>query len=95
MLKNISLRAQLIGLTVLLILALVFNGLFGVVKVNTIAGEIKGVVEQDIPLTKIMTQITTHQLEQGVLFERLMRFGFNITASVSARKGFEESEHEF
>ncbi|HIJ85784.1 MAG TPA: methyl-accepting chemotaxis protein, partial [Magnetococcales bacterium] len=48
-----------------------------------------------MPMTKIISKITTHQLEQSILFERAFRHGEGMSASKRAAEGFEHSKKEF
>ena len=41
---------------------------------NQIGLELESIAHSDIPLTEVISRITTHQLEQAILFERFMRY---------------------
>jgi hypothetical protein len=47
----------------------------GAWQMNKIKVEIEGIAERDLPLRAGLTQITIHQLEQAVNFERAIRTG--------------------
>lgn len=47
----------------------------GLKSLWSIGKELDAIASQDIPLTKILTKITTHQLEQAIHFERAVRYG--------------------
>lgn len=75
MLKNITLKAKLMFLAIMLIgLIWVAVGV-GVNKMQLIGSEISAIAHEDIPLTEAVTAITIHQLEQAIHFERAMRHG--------------------
>jgi len=68
---------------------------------NKIGSEIVSIAEQDIPLTRAISEITIKQLEQAVNFERALRFGEEMAREPSAEahfkhamKVFEELSHE-
>lgn len=63
-----------IGLTcsALVLLGVMASGV-GIYFMNRIGGEIAEIAEEDIPLTEALTDITLHQLEQGILLERGLR----------------------
>ena len=58
----------------LLSLILITSG-FGLYSMSKIGEELVSIAEFDIPLTKSMTEVTTHQLEQAIHFERAVRYG--------------------
>ena len=72
---QLKLRTRIVGVVAALLLLL--SGVAGVsiFKLNNIGKEIKGIAEQDIPLTEVITKITVKQLEQAVRFERAMLAG--------------------
>ncbi len=47
---------------------------FGIIQIRSIGTEIEEIAEEDIPLTRILTEITIHQLESAVWLERAYRF---------------------
>ncbi|MBF0625074.1 MAG: methyl-accepting chemotaxis protein [Magnetococcales bacterium] len=57
--------------------------------------QIKGVAEEDMPLAKVVSQITEQQLEQSILLERALRFGEVMSANAHAAKGFAQAEKAF
>lgn len=73
-----------------LIFALIANIAFSSYKMNQIGEEIVTIAEQDIPLTRSLTEITLNQLEQAINFERALRYAIashnNSSASEHARQ---------
>lgn len=67
---TIAQKVYLMGFLQLLIMLLM--GAFALVQMNKIGNELIDIAEEDIPLTKKMTLVTEHQLEQAVLFERAL-----------------------
>ncbi len=43
-----------------------------IIQMQSIGNELADIAEEDIPLSNIVTKITEHQLEQSVLFERML-----------------------
>lgn len=43
-----------------------------IIQIQSIGNELADIAEEDIPLSNIVTKITEHQLEQSVLFERML-----------------------
>lgn len=58
--------------TILTLLTLIVNS-FLEFKVSEIGYEIEAVAERDMPLIEAISQIETHQLEQAIHFERIIR----------------------
>lgn len=73
--QNLSIKAQftlLVGTLLGLFILLCSYTLF---QLHAIKIELHEVTEEDIPLTKIVTEITTHQLEQAIYFEKGLYYG--------------------
>ncbi|MEO5327007.1 MAG: methyl-accepting chemotaxis protein [Magnetococcus sp. THC-1_WYH] len=90
-----KLRTQILGLVILLVVLMAGLSGYGIFQMGVIGGEIKGVAEQDMPLTKVVTEVTAYQLEQSVSFERVFRHGEVMSASKRAAEGFEHAKKEF
>jgi len=82
------------GIGVLMV-GIIFLSLLTVSSLNTIGNELGSIVENDIPLTNKVTKITEHQLEQAILFERMVRYGHAMSDDKHAAEKFEEYEKEF
>ncbi len=95
-LDNMKLSTKIISLvSVLMILLIAISG-FSIVKMGNIGDEIKDIAEEDIPLTEAITQITIHQLEQAIWFERALRFGEMVgSGNENARSDLKHAEEEF
>jgi len=65
----------------------------GIRKIANIRDEMKGISEKHIPLTKVVSKITTNQLEQSVCLERALRFGEVAITKGDARKGLLSDVH--
>lgn len=93
-------RSMGVGVKIYLIVGLCL-ALLGIVasvaiwQMNKIGTEIEAIAEQDMPLTSALTNVTIHQLEQAVQFERAFRFGEEMITHPETRKAFEKSSHEF
>ncbi|MHA1546319.1 MAG: MCP four helix bundle domain-containing protein [Alphaproteobacteria bacterium] len=70
----------------LALLALVAGA--GIWQMEKIGVEIEGIAERDLPMTKGLTQITIHQLEQAINFERAIRTGEEMVTHPAARQEF-------
>ncbi len=83
---QISYKIYLMGaIQLLLVLAI---GWVGISQMNKIGKEIVEIAEEDIPLTKALTLMTEHQLEQAIYFENAL---FKGTLMSQGFPGAEES----
>jgi len=64
-------------------------------RLNTMAHHISAIETADIPLTKGMTSITEHQLEQEIYFERAFRFAFEMKTEAHAKEEIEHAIEQF
>ena len=93
--NNISVKIKIFGMAGLLILALIISVAYALLAMNKIGGELVAIAEEDIPLTKITTEITIHQLEQGINFERALRFALVMDNDPVAAKRFNQEVNTF
>jgi len=74
MLRKLTIKHKVYALATLgAVLALFIAG-GAIYSINAVGVQLKQIAEEDIPLTSAVTQITVHQLEQAVLFERATRY---------------------
>jgi len=73
---KISQKIYLLGIIQLFLVCLV--GGAGYIQMDKIGTELVDIAEEDIPLTKKITVLTEHQLQEAVLFERAMRVHFGV-----------------
>jgi methyl-accepting chemotaxis protein len=69
-LSNLSIGTRIFTMVGLLTAVLAVVGGIGIWKMDKIGTEIVEIAEQDIPLTEKLTQISLHQLQQGILLEK-------------------------
>ena len=58
-----------------LLVLMVVVGVFSIVKMQQVGGELKSIADYDIPLSEALGEVNSHQLEMAVLFERGARHG--------------------
>jgi methyl-accepting chemotaxis protein len=92
---NMKLSTKIITLASVLLILMVSIAGFGIVKLNSIGEEIKGIAEEDIPLTTALTKVTEHQLESALWFERALRYGEVLASKADAAQGLQQAEGEF
>jgi len=94
-LRYMSIKAKISLVIVVLILALVTNAGFSSYKMNQIGEQLATIAEEDIPLTRSLTEITLNQLEQAINFERALRFAYEEKNSSAAGKHAKHAQSEF
>ena len=81
-----------VGFCLAVLLAVAATGIW---QMQKIGNEIEGIAERDIPLTQAVTNMTIHQLEQAINFERALRFGEEMKSSKHAGEQFVHAVGEF
>ena len=94
-LTNMSVGKKLLAIVSLSIVLMVVVAGTGIVQINKIGEELAGIAERDVPLTEILSKITTHQLEQAVNFERAIRYGEEMAHEPAAREHFATAVERF
>lgn len=94
-LSNFSVRAKIYGVVAMFIAALAICVGYALNSMNQIGSELVSIAEEDIPLTNVVSQITTHQLEQAINFERALRYGGSIGTEAVAAQHFTEAVEKF
>ncbi|WP_029065779.1 methyl-accepting chemotaxis protein [Labrenzia sp. DG1229] len=90
-----SVAAKVLTIVLVLSLVIVAQSVFSVTQLNKIGKELETIAESDIPLTEVLSRITSHQLEQSVLFERILRLNGLVAGDLelqrkAAQKKFKE-----
>ena len=73
--SNLSIRGRFFVLSFSMLLLILLVSGYSWLSMKQIGGELASIAEDDIPLTAALSQITVHQLEQAIHFERAVRFG--------------------
>jgi methyl-accepting chemotaxis protein len=93
--KNLKIGIKIMGMVGVLLLLMAISSGFGIFKIGHIGEELKGIAEEDIPLTEAISEITVNQLEQAVWFERALRFGEVMADRQTAAEGLKLAEESF
>lgn len=94
-LKNMTMRSQVVFLSCFLLFFMLVGSVFSLYSLNSIGGEIKQIAEEDLPLTILITEVAENQLNQSVLFERMLRFGEMMKANPGISERLKETVDEF
>lgn len=74
LLHKLRIGHRIYALVALLLLFIATIGSIGVYKMTIIGNEMEEITHKNLPLTVLLEKITTHQLEQGILLEKGLRF---------------------
>jgi methyl-accepting chemotaxis protein/carbonic anhydrase len=94
-LKNMTMRSQVVFLSCFLLFFMLVGSVFSLYSLNSIGKEIKGIAEEDLPLTILITEVAENQLNQSVLFERILRFGEMMKTNPGISERLNETVSEF
>ena len=94
-LKNMKIRTKILGAMGLCIAAMIGVSTYSIVQMNKIGTEIASLAEETMPLTKVVNEITVHQLEQTIEFEKFLRFALESEHDAAATKLYEASVKKF
>lgn len=92
-LKKMKIGQRIMLLVSVLLFITVAIGGVGVYKMALIGAELEDISGKDMPMTTMLTKITEHQLQQEIMFEKLLRF--QGVTSHAAGEGFEEVAKKF
>ncbi|MBI9092086.1 MAG: hypothetical protein JEZ12_22980 [Desulfobacterium sp.] len=95
LLRTVSMRNQVIATVSSLILLMLITSIFSIVKNNRIGNELEQIAKEDMPLTMIITQINTNQLQQAIWFERMFRHGEMLQRNPGAIIDLEHAREKF
>jgi methyl-accepting chemotaxis protein len=95
LLNNMSLKAKLLGFASVLLSLLIISSGYAIYTMNNIGKELYTIAEEDIPLTEMVAQITVHQLEQAIQFERSLHYGSILKIEEKALSHFREAIKAF
>ncbi|GAB4366989.1 MAG: hypothetical protein Kow00114_25360 [Kiloniellaceae bacterium] len=94
-LRDLRLRSKILGLVAVLLAIVAVNGAITLWKLDRIGGEIADVAELDVPLTRLVTDVTVAQLEQNARFERAISAGSQLVTTAAQQPGFAEARQAF
>ncbi|NQZ90664.1 MAG: methyl-accepting chemotaxis protein [Colwellia sp.] len=95
---QISIKTLLSVLVTSLISLLLLMGVYTVIQVSNIGVEMANIANKDMPLTKSMTHIVEHELEQEVLYEKLIKLSLEMVEdkkNTGLLEKYQQSSHAF
>ena len=94
-LNNISIKNKIIGNVLVLLALMIGSSFFAYNSMLQIGDELEAISNRDIPTTLSLTTITERQLEQGIHFERALRYGLTMEDDASAKAHFKSEVEAF
>lgn len=82
----LTLKTKIIANSFILLSFIILSSLYSWYAMTQIGNELEAIAEEDIPLTRVISSITEHQLNQNIHFERAVRYGILQEQEKNARK---------
>ena len=95
MLKKLTIKQKVYSLAIFGAVLAIFIAAGSIFSLHSIGIKLKQIAEEDIPLTNKVTEITIHQLEQAISFERAVRYAQFMKDKSADLKKYEESRNNF
>lgn len=89
---TIAQKVYLLGFSQLLLMLIM--GLASLLQMNKIGKELTDIAEEDIPLTRQLTSVTEHQLEQAILFERAMIKAIRVEQNLESPQVYDQARKQ-
>ncbi len=94
-LKDYSIKTKIWVLLGTSLLLMAFQGGEAIYQLDAIGEEIYAVAHHDIVMTKLVTAIEVHQLEQAIRFERALYYGERAKAGFGGEESLPKNEKQF
>lgn len=92
---NLSIGKKLLSIISLALIGMIAVATTAYIQIDKIGIELEGIAQRDIPLTNAVTEVTQHQLEQAINFERAVRYGEEPAHDKAAVAHFSKSIETF
>ncbi|ALO35427.1 hypothetical protein CMT41_12395 [Colwellia sp. MT41] len=92
---DLSIKQRIIAMVVLAVAVQVIATAIILTQLITIEHHIEAVANTDIPITKAVTSLTEHQLEQEIYFEQAFRFALATATEPSANAHYKAAVEHF
>ncbi|MCY9843914.1 methyl-accepting chemotaxis protein [Vibrio caribbeanicus] len=93
MLSRLMIAHKILLLGVSQLILMFILGGYAISKMDKIGMALIDIAEEDIPLTKMLTKVTEHQLEQAILFERSMIIAMRVRQGIESKQNFEKAKN--
>ncbi len=92
---RLSISGRILAVAVPSLITLLILAIYSLQAIHAINAQLVSVAEEDIPLTRALTEITSHQLEQAIHFERAIHFGEAMAHKAGAKNDFTNQVNAF
>ena len=93
--KDMKVSGKISLLVGFLLLVQFLTTSFGIIKTVGIGDEIQEIVEQHLPISKIISDIAIHQMEQAHEFDRVVRYNVNMKTDKNALDDFQKAKKRY
>ena len=93
MLSRLMIAQKILLLGISQLILMFTLGGYAISKMDKIGMALIDIAEEDIPLTKMLTKVTEHQLEQAILFERSMVIAMRVHQGIESKQNFEKAKN--
>ena len=88
----IAQKILLLGLTQILLMVIL--GSYAIYQMDKIGLALNDIAEEDIPLTKMLSKVTEHQLEQAIYFERALIKAIRVEQGLESKANFDKYKNK-
>lgn len=94
---KMGLRGKILSLAGIILVMLAALGLINYIYLSGIGEELKNIAEEDIPLTQLVTEVESHQMEQVIIMEKILKLGHQsgFEAEIRQLEGQFEDESKY
>jgi CHASE3 domain sensor protein len=90
--KKLNIGIKLLGMVMVLLLLMLSTSGYGILKINAVNQELKEITEYNNPLSDLVAKISITQLNQAVLFEKILFLSKNTTNFAQAQEAWKKFE---
>lgn len=93
LLSNFKITSRIMMMVFLFLFIIIVTQAINLYQLGQAKDEIHKIAKKDIPIIKLISEITKYQLEQAVHFQRAIRFGKFMIINDDAKKAFFDAEN--
>ena len=94
MLSRLTIAQKILLLGLTQITLMVILGGYAIYQMDKIGLALIDIAEEDIPLTKMLTKVTEHQLEQAIYFERTLIKAIRVEQGLETKANFDKYKNK-
>jgi len=94
MLSRLMIAQKILLLGFTQIILMIILGSYAIYQMDKIGIALVDIAEEDIPLTKMLTKVTEHQLEQAIYFERALIKAIRVEQGMESKANFDKYKNK-